>query len=560
MQKLSIQALGQTIISNALDNRTQSQFDWRAQLFHKSGGIKKDWFIGQDNTSLEKIDFELTKKICGSGTIRFVYLDFPIDADDYVKIFFQNSLVYRAIVDQSIDPKGGKAKLLPYSQRFGELLANNTFTGKTIAEMLETIVINAFPDTQINFLLSLVDTGSIETFDKDFSKYETVKKIIDELVSELDDREWGVTADNLFTVYKPSILTDEILLYGDDPYYTDIKQDIDYSKIKATRYQVLKKNTTTDKIERIGEVGYGGLYPILSIENLTRKKEKKFTVSDLIVNNADALEFAYANLTSKAIVPQSITLKDFRFELLFPEIAKRYKVQDRIEYIRRKIIRCDSLTADDDSFEKDSGSWSGATLNTTDFTSGTASITYDGAIIGDSIRYDFGDTIKLLDPLSLGFMLKSEFAGDLLGIEIGIGGDTGGDGAWSSGPWSVGAWSQDNTSYTTDTILFEDTINIPNGQTWNYYEFPFTLTEFSYIKFKFTTTPSSTTTINIDDIGIFLPDRAEYESNVILAKFRLEKDDIKCDVKLNDYDLQANDDFFLLERELQKLEALSQDT
>lgn len=552
MYRLNSQGLNQNRFSTAQSTKPDSQFDWRVQLLHKSGGLKKDWFIGQDETPISKIKFELNKKICGAGTIEFAFLDFPIDADDYIIIYYKDVLVYRAIIDQSIDPKGGKAKLLPYSQRLGEVLINNSFTGKTIESMLNSIITDTQDDTGIAWLSGFIDTGETTTYTKGYGGFATAKKAIDDLVKELDDRQWGVTEGNLLTVYQPGTSVDEVLLHGDNPFYTDIEQNIDYSKIKATRYQVLKKKIGSGETENIGQVGYNEPYPPLDIEKLTRKKEKKFTADELIPSDSEALDFAYADLKANAVIPESIKLKNFKFDQLFPKIGKRYKVQDRTEYIRRRIINCDSLTADDDTFESEKGLWSGATIDTNDFTSGTGSVTFSASSIGDTIEYRFGSETTFLAPLKLNFMLKGGVAGSYLGIEAGI--FVAGS-AWSSGAWGSGGlgWS------VTKTPVFTDIVNIPTGAVWAFYEYAFTSTKIQYIRFTVTSLPSQTSQINLDNIGLFLPHRKEYEASVVQANFTIKKDEVDCDLKLNDYDLLANDDLFISEKELDKLRATSED-
>jgi len=76
----------------------------------------------------------------GAGSFELNYLDFPIHAGDYLEIYFKGTLKYRALVDTSVDPKGGKIKLVPYSQQFQELLINDTFTTQTIEQIFQTII------------------------------------------------------------------------------------------------------------------------------------------------------------------------------------------------------------------------------------------------------------------------------------------------------------------------------------------------------------------------------------------------------------------------------------
>ena len=93
---------------------------WIVYIYHKSGGLKKVIYINQDNSPLNSFSFEYNERIMGAGTLNFSYLDFPLDADDFVLIRYNNNLVYRAIIETIADPKGGKVKMI-----FVELKSSN---------------------------------------------------------------------------------------------------------------------------------------------------------------------------------------------------------------------------------------------------------------------------------------------------------------------------------------------------------------------------------------------------------------------------------------------------
>lgn len=547
MYQLSRQGLSESLPSISFEAKPNQRYPWRVVLYHSSGGIKRDWFIGQDTTPIKKITFELNKRICGAGSIEFIYVDFPINADDYVVISYNGTNVYRAILDVAIDPKGGKSKLVPYTQRFQEVMTNDTFSD-TAKNIFEDLITDSFNDTKISWNTFLVNTGSTETLNRDYTGYSDLKKAIEELTGTLDDREYGVNADNFFTVYTQETDLTESLLYGDDPAYAEIKVDTDYSKVSATRFQVFKKVSGAGEAERIGEVGYGGLYPTLEIEKLTRKKEKKFNVSELITSTTEALEMAYANLQANAVIPTNIKLKEVRLDKYFPVIGDRLQVQDRNEIIRRQVVFCDSLTNDDDTFNLN-GSWSGATLDTTDFTDGSASVKFTSSSAGTEMSYSFGDTIIIKEPFLMNFMIKSNFAGNYIELEVGE------KDGWSSGSWSRATWSR---NATTLNDIYK--INIASGNVWQLIQIPFTDTQLTRLTFRFSSTPPGSSTVKVDNIGLFMQHREVYEANVVKASFTIDQMGAKCDVSLNDYDVFANDDLFRYERKIAKLEEISQDT
>ena len=93
-----------------------SQEPWQFQIYHMSGGIKKLWYRNSADDPISDIQFELNEKGCGAGKITFNYLNFPLDPNDYILIYYQGNLVYRGIFNTICDPKGGDCLLINSKQ------------------------------------------------------------------------------------------------------------------------------------------------------------------------------------------------------------------------------------------------------------------------------------------------------------------------------------------------------------------------------------------------------------------------------------------------------------
>lgn len=560
MLKIGSQPIGYTITTDP-ESLPVNQDKWRIDITHKSGGIKAHYYIGQDNCGISKFDFELTEIVCGSGSITFAYIDMPLHAYDTVEIYYNNVKKYKGFIESTPDPKGGVIKILPFSKRLDELVVNSSFTIQTVSYILQTIIQAVQTDTGITWHPDYVDTGSTDTYTLNYAEYEKPKKIIDELVKKLDDREWGVTAFDIFTVYQPSTTITKTFLYGDDPYYTEVDADIDYGKVKQTRSQVFMKTTGTSETARVGQVGYGSGYDTPAVEVLTRKKVGKFTASEVVGSAAMALDIAYNNLLAQAVTPQSVDVKNFDLTRgYFPAIGDRLKVQDRIARQLRTIIHCDSLTDDDDSMGE-AGSWIGMkctpSISTTSgyYTEGTGALYFSGSLIDTGIIYDFGELIHWYYPEKLLFMLRSDVVGQFMAFSTAK--EYGG---WSGDTWCGDAWCD---SEITSDYLFETTteFNIPTGGVWKVYSLDITDTDWQYLSFYFKTAPGSTATIYIDQIQLFCYHRQTYEACIVKAKFNISKaNDRLCQITLNEYNMDANDVLWAYERQIEKLEAIAANT
>ena len=542
LQIISEQGISEYIQNTFADNRPLERYKWTVNWFHKSGGLKKTFVIGAAENPILKVDLELPKKLCGAGEIELAFLDFPVDGDDYITITYDGIIRYRGIVSNSVDPKSGVVELLPYSVRFSETLYNNSFTDKTAAEILQTVIEFVFDDTGITYNSIYVNTGSTDTITIQY-EYEQVSKIIDDLVDRLDDRFWGVDVNNIFNLYVDNTTVDQYMFQTANTLFQDIEIKKNYGNIKETRNQVFRKDNAGDTV-RAGEVGTGGSYPILPIETIMRKIEKKIVVSDLLTNT-EALIYAYAKLIAETEIPLSIEIKGVDLTRYFPVIRHRIKCQDRTERILRTIIPCDTVTG-----------WSGSvaiSLDNDDYVEGSGSIYFEAASSVNAVQFDLGVIKRWNDVNKIGFMLKADYAGDYLEFFAYSG----------ESPFidDVDILINDIDEYIDmygSTSNVRIPFHIPNGGVWNYYDFDIDIDTFRYFGIRIISDPPASSTIHLDRVQLFLLHRTEYEANVKMAKISIDSSGATCDMTLNKIDSGANDLLFAMNKKIAALEAVNQ--
>lgn len=547
LQQISTQGISEYIQSDFIDARPELALKWSVGWYHKTGGLKKKWFMGEDKCPIVSVEWEMNERLCGAGSITLAYVDFPIDADDYVIVSYNGEKRYRAIVTNTADPKGGVIELMPLSVRFQELLYNGSFVSKTIAEIFETIVDAAFDDTGITYNSVYVDTGSTDTFTIEY-EYEYCNKIFKELMKRLDDRSWGVDVNNILHIYTDNAEIDQYMYQMDDSLFSDIEVNRDYDAVKVTRYQVFKKSGTSGQTVRVGQVGYdapGGSYPILSIENIVRKKEAKITVSE-VLSDTEALDYAYAKLQAETDIPLSIEITGIRENMYYPKIRHLVKCWDRSETILRTIIDCESTT-----------NWSGdvtVSLDPDDYVEGSNSITFDFSSSISNVTYDLGELKHWKNIQKISFMMKADYAGDYMEVF-----------AYSGESLLIDDMTNTIDSYTDyidvigSTYDYTQTFHVPTNSVWTLYEFDVSAyPAFRYFGIRCIDNPPATTTINIDRVQIYDEYRTEYEANVKEIKFSIDATGCTCNATLNKINTGANDMLFELDEKIKKIESVSQ--
>jgi hypothetical protein len=545
MYSIGSQGIGETLISTSFLNKPTSQGKWQIRIMNKSGGQVANWFFSQDDCPIESLSFELNKKICGAGSIKFSFIDFPLDADDYVEVRYNGLLIYSALIDISIDPKGGEILLIPFSQRLSELQITKSYTNQTAAAIFLDIITSVQTYTGINYISFYVDTDSTELYTLDYTAYESPYKMIDDLVKNLNDKFWGVTANRTFTVYNMDTTTSQSFFYGDDPAYTKIKEKTDYTSLKNTRYIVQKKSSDTEgTVATLGIVGGGGSYPILPIEKTVRTKIGKMTISEYISSDSDALQIAYNQLIAEtSVIPQTIDVENFDLSRLYdPEniIGTRITVQDYPEYINRILLNCDSLTDDSDDMVNN-GFWTGCTIDTTTYLHGTGSITF-----ANECTYTFGRAIRIYSPVLISFQIYADSVCQIAFDMTNYGNNMGYAGIGYAGiDTDIG-----ETLFDNPQIMTIDTPNV-----WVNQKVTLPVTTFSKLGFQVI----GSATVNIDRVQVFCIHRSLYTAPIVQCNVKLDqKETIK--LKLNEYDTKANDKAFDDSRRIAKLEAIAHTT
>lgn len=516
-----------------------NQHKWKAELYHKSGGLKSTWYIGTDDCPINLLEFETNLHGNGAGTIGMAYLDFPIDPTDYFRIYYDDTNIYTGVVDVAPDPKGGEITLIGRHQYLADLLINSVYTSKTAAYIFQNIIEAKDSQTGIYWNAALVNTGSTETFTITYN-YEEINKSFDGLISRLDDRFWGVTPTGFFYVSQFSSAVDTTLFYTDQPGYSSVDVEYDYSGIDATRYQIFKKTVGSGETVRIGQVGYAAPYPPLDIEKTTRVIEKNLTISE-VLTDSQAFEYAYAKLTAQD-AKTTITVNDIDLEKYVPVIGNKINIQDRENMIMLEIVNCDSITG-----------WNGATLDSVNYVSGTGSVKFTATNINDEMEYSFAGQTIWKNPSKIGFMLMAAEAGSYISFEISYG-TTYNQYGYGSGEYSENAYGEgdDDGEETTETT-FTNTINVTAANVWNFYSFESTL-PISRIRFYANSAPTGASIINVDRIQLYCNYRTQYEANIVQANYSITPKGDNVSMKLNTYDKYSNDAIFRYERLINTLE------
>lgn len=537
--------LGEYTLPTADQAILDNYYNWQVNWFHKSGGRKKNFYIGMDDVPIQQIDFELNKKICGAGKIKMAFVNFPIDADDYVEAYYNGTLKYRAIVDNSVDPKGGDVKLVPYSQRFSELLLNEDYSSQTIESMIEDIIEDNQIDTDVGYNSAFIDTGESDLYSFNFD-YKPIADSLKQILDKLDDREWGVLPSNTFTIYANNSSADYILTDETERGYVKVEKTTNYERIKETQREVFKKDNAGDK-QHIGLVGGGASsdpYPVLDIQTLVRKKVKTYDISESDLSSTDALDIAYADLQKIATLGETTKITDIDINKYDLDIGEYVKVIDGYEQVLETIIDCDSVT-----------DWTGATLDNDDYVEGSGSIQGNGYNPSNSIiTYDFGEVMRFNNPEFIQFMVKTAEIGNSLEFSLAEN---------SSELWDTTHDIYINTANVWQTV----TCDISNESTFQFFAVRYTQTltvedtqylnnlGISVLGEFFQQIPASVT-FNIDRVQIYHYSKNTYEGAVVQLNYKIDKFGTHVNVKLNDYTEQANEENMNVKNRLEKIDTI----
>jgi len=540
MYSVGAQLLGTFQFPSDYVSPPESLNDWIIEWYHSSGGLKRKYYIDTTSHEITSFRFNVNEKGPGSGTINFSILDFPIDADDYAYIYFNNTRVYQGIVDTEPDDKGGVVNLVPQRTRLKELIYDGSFTNKTIDEILQTVIEDVDDDSGVLWNAALVDTDDTTQYTITYN-YETVENIIENLVSRLDDKYWGVNALGFLYVTEASSTVNKRLYYTENAPYTDIEVERDFSQVDATRFQVYKKDLNNDSL-RIGQVGYASPYDPIELEKIVRKKVKKFTIPDVLAD-ADGLSLAYSKLTAQ-FIPETIRINNFDFSAgYFPSIGDLIQVFDKQDRRLETIIDCD-----------DTDDWTGTVAqDTSDYVEGSASLKMVTSTLNDYMQYNFDNTQYYNQPTRLQFMIKSTLPGSIYTLTLTGGSDiidySYGAGIYGDGAWGTGGDASDATESQTVQV-----ITIYSSNVWQLVDIPWT-SSFHTFRLEYTTDVGSVQ-VNIDRIQILKVFNKSYQDNVVEYDVEVTPDGVNGTVKLKTIDKLANDELFAAEKRVSELQGI----
>ena len=531
--------VGQTPLTNAsLIADVQGTYDWSISIVNRTGGSVipdgERYYIGYSST-ITKINCMVGRGGSTTGKVSLASIDFPIDSFSQVVLYYKNEPVYRGFVDGTPDPKGGDLKLNSYIKKLKDVRYNGSFTAKTPKYILESVLNSVDDKTGIYYNGSITDLDSTNTYSLTW-EYETIEKIVSDIVELDDGKYYGVDPHGFFFVTEDKTDIDYYIFNsGERSAYVSMKVTENAGRIKMTRAQIYQK-TASGETTRIGEVGYGSGYAtIVSLENQVGVIEGKETVP-VGLTATESKDLIYGRITGQR-AGQNIKIKSLDYSRFPVKVGDRVKIWDNENKQLYEIVDCDSLT----------GWSSGATLDTSLLVAGTGSIQIDTK--QGTFYYDFLERMIVSHgTIKIGMMLYSDTIGNALSITVGSE-MTG----YSVDTYSVNKYSQDTftSGRTFETI---NNVYLKTVNAWEYYEFEIA-GDFRYIKFG-RQIGGSGAVINIDRIQLFDVFQQNYVGNVNKISYNLSSNNLDLvDIELGDYEEKYSERTLELEKKVEILEA-----
>lgn len=366
----SIVGLSKNITSSvySIGSMYSSDYEWIIEIILKNLVIKKRIIIGSSTCIIKKINFKINEKGPANAKINFAYIDWSIDYNDTVKIYYRGSLVYSGIVD-SINYDSGEITVIPIRTRLEKIIfPEKSYTSNITSayDVLIDVILTKQEWTSIywnetlidnNFLIKAKNTEMFDPAKEEALKIDTadIKKTIEDIIKIVDsDSTWGIDSNNNFFVRYPSDIISKQLFLGKNPDYTEIKIKKENSDTKLTRAIVYRKgNTEKDPPEEenvfCGYVCYGEdpannkfYEPLKSLENEAGIIEEIVNV-DAVCYKSTAIEYAYNKIKSQ-LTAQSIEIKNLNIKKYFPYPHHKIRVEKIYNYkIMNTIIDCQSI-------------------------------------------------------------------------------------------------------------------------------------------------------------------------------------------------------------------------
>jgi len=539
-----------SIPSTPESTKPLSENRYRIEILAKDEGFIRSYNLGADSgIPIKSLDFTLTRNGCGISKVNFATIDFPLQALNLIRVYRDGERIYSGFFKDIPHLSGGTASVSPFLSRLSDTKYNGSFVAQTIAYILETMITANVDKTQILWNASSVDTGSVATKTITYD-YKTAKDIIEDFIKDLNNRYYGVDADNFFYIKQYETDITQYFFKDDESYFIDFDAKEQNSGIKYTRLQVYQKNAGAGTESRLGQVGYdapGGSYPIVTrLEDKVGIIEDKITVPEGLVL-ADALDYAYYKITSQSTT-QNINIKgidDSKYNLKIGQKARIYEFEE-IQF--NIIIGCDALN-------DLSGSWRGmVALDSTYKYRGDYSIKYDSS--NPYCYYQFDGLRKWKSPYKIGFMFYCNKSNQLFEICLANSSSLGGYSSKSAS--TDGGYSRRTDLGGTE--LFDPSYTYrfstqSNG--WFFIDFDITKDDFDVIGIRKVYGVTAGTILYIDTIGLYQYTRNYYDGNIIQIDYQISKDKTNINAVIGELERPMTENELRLESKVDRLEETS---
>lgn len=540
-------------------NNENTEFSFHILFSTREGIPIREVYIGADNNPITKIKWKTNQQGMANATIDFAFLDFTLDKNARVDIFWKNNHIYQGLIDERCDDDGGSVKVVPRRQRLKEtIFERRSLSGNWSAVDLLTNVILTNKSSQhgIGYNSNKIDAD----FFLKLSRYIMVapnfedsdlEKTIDDLVSTVDsDAEWGIDESGIFFVSYPGTKLKITLFAGETGDYNNIKIKTSYGNVKFTRALVYRKGDTRETIndvanERqededvlVGTVGYPTNWFLTDDWDSTTHQWRKETddtdtypqalwlenecgvIEDIVsvptvCQNSTALDYAYQQIKSQQI-EKTITITGLNVEKYYPHIGDLIQVEK--EY-GKKILwtLCDCEATS----KPNEWRWLGATKDETKAIEGTSSLKLQASIAGGASFSIIPQFSVLFDGIE--FIEFYCYLGDNQPTTLNI--------------LPLGS------GYTGGTVTVTLTPNL-----WQRVKIPITG---SFYGIRFDT---ASWNVNIDRIKVYSYCKQTFRGNIKEVSWTVDGKGSQCDVTLGNYDVSVNDTLQSLEWKLKMLE------
>lgn len=521
------------------------KYPWRIEMYSRDAGIMGRWNIGSLNMPFSDFSFSISEKGPMDAKLNCPRIDFLTYYGNEFRFFYNNEQKYRGYLESVPDPKGGVINITPYHTRFGQLTFNSTISGVTFPEYMGTLINANSSNLGIGYSTALVtDYDSTGVLTGTVYNYETIQKFIDDYYKNVENVYYGVNSTGYFYLKKRSTAVTKVLYSGECQSFGNVTYKKDYSKIKATRYDVFLPSTGSGNSTYVATIPDGtDSYPYWSLENdIGIKIEKLNAVKGLTA--VEAKLYAYNKIISQKI-PVNIKISSIDVRTYDLQIGEKVRVWTNPEWQLYDLVDCDSVE----------GWYGNIELNTTDYIEGSGCIN----ILTDlPAYYDFGKTLHFKKITKLLFMIKSTQTGQFLDVffanyhpyELLYFSD----GIYGKGNYSIGM--SDNTS-TEASDVTKVRIKITDENKWNQIEIPCTYA-FRYLGFILQENSTiQNLRINVDDIKLFGVFQNHYEGNVVKLDYKISNDNYHLyDAELGDLKQLSNNINYWLKEKVEKLEAV----